>query len=196
MKKTLWFFVIALLAVDIFMLLQRRQIEKSFQGLRRESASAMMKTQYAAEEETILTTTRVIPASFPRARSGGAADDRVQIFLIASVADCTNCIEDEVTELNEVVLKKPGRIAGIEGFFVDENRMEMAERFIKHLSPAPAFPISVRNVLSQLRGATTPLVLVVRARDGRILDAHKPIPEDLLKRDAFYARWTAALGLS
>jgi hypothetical protein len=55
---------------------------------------------------------------------------------------------------------------------------------------------SVRNLLAQVPGATTPLVLVVRSRDGKILDAHKPVPEDLMKRDAFYSRWSAALGMS
>ncbi len=75
------------------------------------------------------------------------------------------------------------------------DRADVAHKFIKSLSPAPIFPMAVRNVLSHLP-ATTPVVLVIRSRDGKILDAHKPIPEDLMKRDAFYARWSATLGMS
>ena len=128
----------------------------------------------------------------PDSEEGGA----VQFVLLASVDNCTNCIEDEVAKLNELVAASSSRVSGIQGFFVDEERSQMAETFIEHLSPAPVFPMSVRNALSQLPDATTPLVLVIRSRDGKILDAHKPIPEDLTKRDAFYARWAAALGMS
>jgi hypothetical protein len=115
---------------------------------------------------------------------------------LASVDNCTNCIEDEVAKLNELLAGGSSRISAVQGYFVDEERSQIANTFIKHLSPPPAFPMSVRNTLSQLPGATTPLVLVIRSRDGKILDAHKPIPEDLTKRDAFYARWAAALGMS
>lgn len=196
MKRTLWLVVVALLTVDVVMLLQRRRLENSFRDLRRKSASAMVKMEYAAEEEALLTSTRVVPLSLPRVRGNKAGSETVQFLLLASVDDCTNSIEDEVSKLNQVAAQSSGRIGGVQGFFVNEDRAETARRFIKNLSPAPVFPVSVRNALSSLPAATTPLVLVIRTRDGRILDAHKPIPEDLKKRDAFYARWTAALGLS
>lgn len=66
---------------------------------------------------------------------------------------------------------------------------------IANLYPVPVFPISIENVMTYLPMATTPLVLVVRTTDGKILDAHKPIPENLSRRDAFYERWRAALDL-
>ena len=195
-KRILWFFVVALLAVDILLLVQRRESRARFRDLQRASAIAMLKTGYAAEEEALLTGTPAVPPAFPRAATAREEDDAVQFVLLASVDNCTNCIEDEVTKLNELMAGGSRRVSGIQGFFVDEERSRMAKTFIEHLSPAPVFPMSVRNALSQLPGATTPLVLVIRSRDGKILDAHKPIPEDLTKRDAFYARWAAALGMS
>lgn len=195
-KRVLWFFVVALLAVDILLLVQRSESGSRFRNLQRASATAMLKTEYAAEEEVLLTRTSAVPAAFPRAANTREEDDAVQFVLLASVDNCTNCIEDEVAKLNELAAAGSSRVSGVQGFFVDEERSRMAETFIEHLSPAPAFPMSVRNALSQLPDATTPLVLVIRSRDGKILDAHKPIPEDLTKRDAFYARWAAALGMS
>lgn len=198
-RKILWFFVVALLAVDVTVLLQQRQSGARLRELERRSAAATLKADYAAEEEALLTEAGAVPASFPLLRPGKAGstpDEAVQFALVVSVADCTNCIEDEVTRLNELKLKAPGRVTGIQGFFVDEETPEAAATLIQHLSPAPAFPLSVKNALAQLPEASTPLVLVIRSRDGKILDAHKPIPEDLTKRDAFYARWNAALGLS
>lgn len=57
----------------------------------------------------------------------------------------------------------------------------------------PAFPVSIEDLISHLPDVTTPLVLVLRSAVGRILDAHKPIPENLSRRDA---RWSAAPRLS
>lgn len=195
MQRTLWFFVTALLAVDITLLVQRRQSDARFEALRTSSASAVLKARYADEEESLLTGTEVLPATFPRL-TGSGAGEAVQFVLLTSIGDCTNCVEDEVARLNQIALRASARLAGIEGFFAQRGRPEMARRFIAHLDPAPRFPLSVQDALPALPGATTPLVLVVRSRDGRILDAHKPIPEDLTRRDAFYARWAAILGLS
>jgi hypothetical protein len=194
MKATLWFFLLALLAADVALLAQKRQLDGRFEDLRAKSAEAFLKTKYSAEEEALLTRTGVIPATIPG--HDQLAGDKVEIFLLASVDDCTNSIEDEVLKMNEIAREGSARIAFIGGFFVDEDRPEMAHRFIAHLSPEPAFPMSVRNVRSQVPGATTPLVLIVRSRDGKILDAHKPISGNLRKRDAFYTRWTGTLGLS
>jgi hypothetical protein len=196
MERALWVFVLALLAVDITLLVQRTHHEERFQSLQRESALATLKTRYAVEEETILTGIGTVPAGFPRTLTHGTIGDAVQFTMLVSVDDCTNCIEDEVSKLNQLSLKNSSKISGIQGFFVDEGRRKMAQTFIEHLSPAPVFPMSVQNTLPYLPGATTPLVLVFRSRDGKILDAHKPIPEDLTKRDAFYVRWSAMLGLN
>lgn len=205
MKATLWFLLLALLAADIALLVQRRQLDGQLEALRARSAEAFLKSKYAAEEQALLTRTGAVPAKFagrgtpPRTgeegRAAARAGEKIELYLLASVDDCTNSIEDEVAKLNEIARLKPARVAGIRGFFVDEDRRAIAGRFLGHLSPAPAFPMTVRDVRPQLPGATTPLVLVVRSRDGKILDAHKPIPGNLRKRDAFYIRWTGALGL-
>ncbi len=188
MQRMLWFFVVALLAVDVALLVQRSRLSDRFETLERSSASARLKTSYAQEEEALLTVRGRVPETFPRARVGTATGDTVQFVLLASVDNCTNSVEDEVAELNEI--QRSGKASDVQGFFVDEDRPEMARRFIRHLSPAPEFPVSVRNVLAQLPEATTPVVLVIHSRNGTILDAHKPIAEDLAKRKAFYARWT------
>lgn len=195
MQRASWFFVVALLMVDIILLVQRRQLEDRLETLRAKSVEAVLKAKYADEEEALLSGIGKLPATFPRLSDAGAGDP-VQFVLLAGVDDCTNSIEDELTRLNEIALAGSAKITGIQAFFVDEKRPELANRFIARLTPAPLFPMSVKNALAELPGATTPLVLVVRSRDGRILDAHKPIPEDRTKRDAFYARWAAALGLS
>jgi hypothetical protein len=195
MKKILWFFLAALLAVDVAMLLQRRQLEGQVRAVERRTSVAVEKAGYADEEETLLTTPGVVPATFPLRRDAAAPADAVQIFLLLSVDGCSNSLVDEVRKLNPLARQGSPRITGIEGYFVDENQAGKAQELLRHLLPAPAFPIAVKNALAGWPAATPPLVLVVRTRDGRILDAHKPIPEDLSKRDAFYARWTAVLGL-
>jgi hypothetical protein len=199
MTRILWLFVVALLAVDVTMLLQKRQIEgqfaERFQDLQRKSDAAILKSKYADEEEDLLNVTRAVPAAFPHL-AGETAEGAVQFVLLASIDDCTNSIEDEVAKLNQIALDSASGNREVRGFFVNEDRPEMAQTFIANLSPSPAFPITVKNLLPQVPHATTPLVLVIRSRDGKILDAHKPIPQDLTKRDAFYSRWTAALGLS
>jgi hypothetical protein len=202
---TWWFLLLVLLAADIALLAQRRQLDGRFEALRARSAEAFLKSRYAAEEQALLTRTGAVPAAFAgrratartgeEGRASARAGETVELYLLASVDDCTNSIEDEVMKLNEIARLESARVAGIHGFFVDEDRRAIAGRFIGHLSPAPAFPMTVADVRSQLPGATTPLVLVVRSRDGKILDAHKPIPGNLRKRDAFYIRWTGALGL-
>jgi hypothetical protein len=195
MKATLWFLLLGLLAADIALLVQRRQLDGRFAALRARSEEAFLKSKYAAEEQALLTRTGAVPATFAGRRATARAGEEVELYLLASVDDCTNSVEDEVTKLNESARLSPARVAGIRGYFVDEDRRAIADRFIGHLSPPPAFPMTVQDVRSQLPGATTPLVLVVRSRDGRILDVHKPIPGNLRKRDAFYIRWAGALGI-
>lgn len=194
MQRIVWLALVALLLVDAALLLQRRELEASIGSLRSEAISTSTRAKYTAEEDSLLASTSVVPAAFLFLQAGQANDDSVQILLVGSVDDCTSSIEDEVSKLNELALKKPGRIAAIRGFFVDEGRGEMARRFIGNLSPRPIFSMLVKNVLLQLPRASTPIVLVVQSRDGKVIDAHKPIPEDLIRRDAFYARLTAYLG--
>jgi hypothetical protein len=126
-----------------------------------------------------------------RAANSGSG---LQFLLLASLDDCTNCIEDEVEKLNQLARCGSRRVDDVRGVLLDENRHEQAEVLLSHLSPAPRFPLSIESrSRKSLVGATTPLVLVVRSRDGKILDAHKPIPQDLSKRDTFYTRWLEML---
>ena len=196
MKNVLWIFLVALLAVDLSMIVQRRRLSENLKTVQADAAVAFLKAKYADEEEALLIRTGMIPKAFPRVRDKEAPSDSVEFVLIASVDDCTNSLESEVVKLNYLAAKSPHKLAGIQGFFVDESRSETADRFIRNLSPAPRFPVTVSNVVAQVPEASTPLVLVIRNGDGRILDAYKPIVQDLTKRDAFYARWFAALGLS
>lgn len=194
-ENVLWLVLVMLLAVDVGLLAQRRRLEQRLQDLEIASESSAVKVNFADEEQNLLVVTRQVPAGFPRSRAASQSEESVEFFLLASVNDCTNSVEDEIEALNRIAIKHPSKVRYIQGFFVDENKPDMANRFIQNLNPAPKFPISIRNVLSRLPGATTPLVLVVRTGDGRILDAHKPIPQYVGKRKAFYARWSTVLGM-
>ena len=194
MTRVLWCLVVVLVAVDVLMLGERQRLQSELRTLEDACAVAKLKTGYASEEEKLLTGRGVV-SSLPRLHPEGKAEDAVQFVLLASAEDCTNAIEDEVTKLNQIAKKPSARVVGVAGFFVDTDHPERARSVLQHLSPPPAFPVTVTNALAYIPGATSPLVLVVRSLDGRILDAHKPIPQDLSKRDAFYARWGAALGL-
>lgn len=195
-KKLLWFFVVALLGANVE-LLTRAHSEESSGAMRRllhesEIADALTKSTYADEEEAVVLRTGSVPRRFPGLEPRAASDDGLQFFLFASVEDCTNSIEAEVVRLNEIARFGRGG-PSVRAFLVDEDRPARARRLIAQLSPQPEFPVSIENAISWVPPATTPLILVVRARDGKILDAHKPIPEDLTKRDAFYTRWLARL---
>jgi len=150
MNRLWWVLVAALLAVDIAMLAERQQQHKNFLALEQKSDTAMLKAKYAAEEENILNVIGSVPATFPRIRTAGPTEDVVQFFLLASIKDCTNAVEDEVLRLNSISRKKTSRVAGVQGFFVDEDQPAIARRFITNLSPSPDFPMAVRNVLSHL----------------------------------------------
>jgi hypothetical protein len=193
-KKALWIVMALLLAANIALLLDRRSTASSFAQMRREAAVSHQESQYNAEQETLLIATSEVSASLLRSTSSDPGVD-LQFLLFASIDDCTNCIEDEIAKLNEISRASPSRATAVRGIYVDVDREPAAAAMIANLSPVPVFPISIENVMTDLPKATTPLVLVVRTTDGRILDAHKPIPENLSRRDAFYERWRAALDL-
>jgi len=192
-KKILWLTVVALLAVDVFLVVRGRQMSALVLDLESDAASYRAEAAYGDEQEALLNQVGSVPADFPKLTGEVAADTAVDVYLLVSVDDCTNCIEDEVSRLNMLALEPSDRVSGIWGFFVDEDRPEAVAVVRDHLAPQPVFPFAVGNPLPMLPGATTPLVLVVRSQDGRILDAHKPIPQNLTRRDAFYARWTPQL---
>ncbi|NJL27732.1 MAG: hypothetical protein HC897_07470 [Thermoanaerobaculia bacterium] len=202
-RKILWVFFMLLLGTDVFLVLQRDHLNDMVKSLAEENSNLadrnrMLSTKatYIEEEDNIITNRLELPEEFPWRPNRSFAGPRFHFKLLASTADCTNCIESEVIHLNQIATMKQNMHAGnVQAFFVDEERLETAERFIANLSPKPLFPFSVRNVLPYLPGATTPLVLVVRSHDGMIVDAHKPIPEDLLRSEAFYARWAGVLEL-
>lgn len=196
MKNLPWLLLVALLAVNVGLVAKWKYLTGSLREARSTAAPALLKARYADEEEALLARIGAVPASFPRLEANGIPEDSVQFLLIVGVSDCTSSIEDEIAKLNQLAAHRSERLAGVRGFFVAESQAAVARRFIQNLSPPPRFPITVENVVQHVPEATTPLVLVIRSGDGRILDAYKPIVEDLTKRDAFYARWFAALGLS
>lgn len=198
-KKLLWVFLVALLATNLGLNWHRGGMEREVMEVREQARVAWAEQDYTDEEEALVSGRRTLPADVmgealqarDRSEEGG-----VHFLLIAGIHDCSNCIEDEVAKLNEFVGAQSPLIAGIHGFYVDGEQPDAVRSVIDHLRPTPAFAFRTQEVLSGIPGASTPLVLVVRARDLRILDAHKPIPEDLSKRDAFYERWNATLGNS
>lgn len=196
MKNLPWLLLVALLAANVGLVAKWKSLTGSLREVRSTAAPALLKAKYAEEEEALLAGIRAVPAAFPRMEADGISKDSVQFILIVGANDCTSSIEDEIAKLNQLAAHGSERLAGVRGFFVDESQAAVAHRFIQSLSPPPLFPIIVENVVPYVPKATTPLVLVIRSGDGRILDAYKPIVEDLTKRDAFYARWFAALGLT
>ena len=192
MQRFAWLTVVLFLLVNVGLLIQRRSLEAEVTRLRGMGQTPDSRSKYSSEEDFLLASNVRFPSVLAAAKPAGA----VEIFLIGSVDDCTNSIEDEVSKLNEIVLAKPKKVLAVRGFFVNEGRAESVGKIVQGLSPQPLFPVIVQNVLLQLREATTPLVIVVRSEDGKIIDAHKPIPEDLVKRDAFYARLVAYLELT
>lgn len=208
-KRFLWGLLVVLLVVNGFLLLRMRQMGESFQDryqdLRRDAATSRLEAEYADEEQAILTGSPILPRDFPRlgetrtptgdgAGTPAIAESSLHFFLLVSIEDCTNCIEDEIAQLNRLTVEDPEGLAGSWVYFVDEGREAEVEPLVEYLSPSPLMPLTVDDPTSLIPQATTPLVLVVRDGDRRILDVHKPIPQDLTRRDAFYARWRALLG--
>lgn len=193
-KRFLWVVMVLLLVANVLLLIERRSSATSFTLLRREAAVAQLESRYTAEQEKLLIETGWVPPPLlePTITDREA---ELQFLLLASIDDCTNCIEDEFVKLNEISRATPSRTTAVRAIYVDSDREPRAQALIANLSPEPVFPVSIDDVMPHLPNATTPLVLVVRTADGKILDAHKPIPENLSRRDAFYERWRAALGL-
>lgn len=193
-KKLLWFFMIGLLLLNGALLWQRKGLDLRLQSLAQASVEARLEKAYVDEQETLVLGDELARTSLPATLRAGTSGGGLQFLLLASLDDCTNCIADEVEKLNQLVRCGSGRIDDVRGVLLDEHRREQAEGLLSHLSPSPSFPLSIEpSSREALVGATTPLVLVVRSRDGKILDAHKPIPQDLSKRDTFYTRWIETL---
>lgn len=194
-KRLLWTFMVLLLVMNVVLLVGRRDAGATLAQVRREAMVAHLESRYNAEQEALLVETAVVPP--PLLRSGLAEPGAdLQFLFLASIDDCTNCIEDEFLRLNEISRVRPYRTVAARAIMVDADRESRVRTVLANLSPAPEFPVSIENVMTLLPKATTPVVLVVRTSDGRILDAHKPIPENLSRRDAFYERWRTILELS
>lgn len=183
-KKLLWVFLVALLVMNALLLVDRNTTAESVEALRAETGAASVKAKYAEEEESLVLSGLSWSPPAPSSQGKGV----LTFVLVVSIEDCTNCIEDELEKLEELARSNPESLTEIRGYFVDEDRAEAARGFVKRLSSG-VFPFEVRNLIDELPGASTPLVLVVDSQTGAILEAHKPIPGDLSKRDAFYERW-------
>lgn len=193
-RRILWILLIALLVVNFLLLRSVRRLDEQYRTARTDAASERVEAAYGDEEQELVIGTPSLPQSFPNWREQEDTNEGVYFLLIVSVNDCTNCIEAEIAQLNRLMVEEPDDFAGAHIFVMNENSQGEVEPLVRHLSPAPLAPLTVENPLPALpTDASTPLVLVVRARDGVILDAHKPIPEDLTRRDAFYSRWRALL---
>ncbi len=198
-KKILWVCVVGLLAVDVALLVQRRSLIARIETMHSATLVESFQAKYTSEEEQLVLGTRTVAPTYPglALEAVDLAGEAVIFSLLVGLDDCTNCIEDELVRLNRLASDgTSGLVAGVSGFVVDEERGKDAERLLGLLTPQPGFPFSIQNVLPMVSQATTPVVLVIRARDGRILDAHKPIPQDLTRRDRFYSRWQSFLGAS
>lgn len=191
-KRILWTFMVMLLVMNIVLLVDRRDTATAFDQVRRQALVAHLESRYNAEEEALLVEASVVPPPLidPDLAESGAD---LQFLLLASIDDCTNCIEDEFARLNEMSRARLLQTIAVRAIIVDADREPRARAVLANLTPAPEFQVSIEDVMTHVPKATTPLVLVVRISDGRILDAHKPIPENLSRRDAFYERWRAIL---
>ena len=195
MQRTAWLLLICLSAVDLVLLYQRRELQAELASLRAKSAEAIARGSYSEEEERLLASIRSLPSAFPLTPTSRLDEDTFQVLLIAGRNSCGSALEAEIVRLNELIRRKPRKLRSVRGFFVDGSKESQAGRFIGQLHPQPEFPIDVSNVIANLPAATPPIVLVIRTRDRKIADAHKPVPEALIRRDAFYARLDALLNV-
>ena len=187
----LWIVLAVLVMVDGVMFVAWKQANSRLEVLAGESHTARGKYIYAAEEERLVHSAKVVPPSFPLL--AGQHPQGVQFHLIVSVDDCLNCIEDEVTALNDLASDSQKLMTdGVRGHWV-RNASEDRVAAISEYLPSPHFRFQATDDMSLVEGSYTPLVLVVRTADRRILDAHMPIPEDHSKRRAFYERWQTLL---
>lgn len=105
-KKALWILMVLLLAANIALLVDRRSTASSFAQMHREAAVSHQESQCNAEQEMLLTETSEVPASLLPSTVADPGVD-LQFLLLASIDDCTNCIEDEIAKLNEISHANP-----------------------------------------------------------------------------------------
>jgi hypothetical protein len=113
-------------------------------------------------------------------------------ILFTRFDDCSNCVEQEISVLNQVVRCKAAHVMGIYARSLGiplanfREKFGVAFRVIAVDSIQSIFGVSVEN---------TPLVTLVNNHTKEILDAYSPEVNNFAKRNAFYRRWQRALNL-
>lgn len=192
-KWSIYLALTCLILVNLFMTIERDHLVKSFQEKAREGFYDKVEAGATEQEENLLLMERIVLSErysdFPLKQTAtvGQAAPGVEFVLIFSMNDCMNCVLAEIKVLNKYY-ELGGKVVG---YSVDDQSLERAGRFIGMLKPS--FPIEYYDPLSELDGIGTPVVLALRPSEQKILDVHKPLPEDLKKRNVFYTRWQRIL---
>ncbi len=154
--------------------------------------------RHAAQEDSLILLASVEwhrpnPSS-PRSSSENLLVDFVFVF---SRTHCGNCVQDEVSRLNQIYAKSPVRVQSVLGYSLDEPSDSLAVEFNSSYA-AIAFPIlyeaTVRNYFGTSLGQI-PVLFIINSYTNEIIDVHRPIPTDNQNLNAFFTRWHRILDI-
>ena len=109
------------------------------------------------------------------------------IAILLDPINYSNGLATDIQKLNYLHLYPPGNIRSVQGYYVSDQHDLFGQFLSIHKI---RFPVVKSNPLTGYQDSlSTPLVLVLDAQSGMILDTHQPIPDDVQKSTFFYDRW-------
>lgn len=127
----------------------------------------------------------------PPSPESSSKDLQVDFVFVFSRSHCGNCVQDEVSRLNQIYAKSPDKIRSVSGYSLDSPNDSLTIEF--NLSYAAiAFPIFYEERVRDHFGTSlgqTPVLFVVNSHTSKIMDVHRPIPTDSQNLNAFFTRW-------
>jgi hypothetical protein len=161
--------VIAVLASEVVLLRQNRQLRQNEAAARMGSSDLRKRTDRAAYEATLLARCR--PFGTASAATPRALD--VSIYFAVD-RDCFSCIEKTVTLWSGAVQTLPAGVT-VRGYTeIDGTLMQKTVDDLKAAFPVTNVPGFARKV-GELGVTNTPVVLVSDPATGRVLMTHAPV---------------------
>ena len=182
--------LLVLIVIVILFVFRINQYNDLHDALARETFAARIEAEAVVTEEHALgIPEHVFGLSDGSQRADSASVRGISFAILFDPSNCSNSLASDI-EVLSAFHRSPSRwIHSVRGYYVSE-RHDLFDQFIS--LHKISFPVVKANPLEAYFDTTyvlTPLVLVIDASSQTVLDAHRPIPDDVRKSRLFYDKW-------
>ena len=182
--------LLILLIILVLFIVRINQYSNLHDALARETFEQGIEAEAVEVEEYALGIPAfVFGSSDDPQRADSASVSGISFAIFLDPANCSNSLASEIGVLGAFHRFHSSWIHSVRGYYVSE-RHDLFDQFIS--LHKISFPVVKANPLAAHFDTThvlTPLVLVIDARSRTVLDAHRPIPDDVQKSRLFYDKW-------